>query len=162
MGEILNKTANIFAQSAADVVFDEVQLSESEKMDKAIKVVKTAFDKAHAGTLAIVNAKPFHGILSKFNREDAIALIHKCVKKHEKFINATTPLTGRHVINKKNYYADKTDEFIKNDIKFSIFIIYFAAVTEEGVKVAITKALKPVFGVVKKTLKTNNGSEYDS
>lgn len=42
MGEVVNKIGSIFAQAAADATFDEIQLSESEKMDKAIKAVKMA------------------------------------------------------------------------------------------------------------------------
>jgi len=157
MSDIFNKSTSIIVQSAADAVFDEVQLSESERTDKAIKIVRTALDKAHAGAMAIREAKPLHNLLTEYKRQDAIALIHKFVKKYSKFINATTPITGRWVINEKDYYADKTNEFIKNDVKFTIFIIYFAAITEEGVKMAITKALKPVFGVAKEMLKTNSG-----
>ena len=40
MGYVVNKVGSIFIQAAADAAFDEVQLSESEKIDKAIKTVK--------------------------------------------------------------------------------------------------------------------------
>jgi len=162
MGEVINKATGILTQSVANAAFDEIQLSEFEKTDKAIKIVKKALDKAHTGTIAIVEAKPFHRVLEHFNREKAIELIHKCVKKYKKFINGTTPITGRYVVYEKDYYADKADEFIKNDVKFSIFVIYFAAVTEEGVKIAITKALKPIFGVVKDVLQNNCKGEHDA
>jgi len=153
MSDITDKIGGLFVQAATDAAFDEIQLSESEKTDKAIKIVKTALDKAHTGTIAIMEAKPLHNILVNYCREDAISLIHKFVNKYEKFINATSTVTGRWVEYQKDYYADKSDDFIKKDIKFTIFIVYFAAVTEEGVKMAITKALKPVFGVVKEVLK---------
>jgi hypothetical protein len=146
MGDVTNKVAGILTQATADVAFDEIQISESEKMDKAIKAVKGALDKAHAGAMAYMTAKPLHNILSDYYREDAILLIHKFVKKYEKFINATTPITGRWVVYAQNPYADKSDDFIKNDIKFTILIVYFAAITEEGVKTAVTKALKGIFG----------------
>ena len=149
MGETSNKLIGIFTEAAADAVFDEVKLSESEKVDKAIKAVKGALGKAHSGTLAILEAKPLHNILSNYCREDAISLISKYVRKYEKFINATTPITGRWVIYAENPYADKSDDHIKTDIKFTILIVYFAAITEEGVKTAITKALKGIFGVFK-------------
>ena len=149
MGEVTKKLIGIFTEAATDAAFDEVKLSESEKVDKAIKAVKGALDKAHSGTLAILEAKPLHNILSNYCREDAISLISKYVKKYEKFINATTPITGRWVIYAENPYADKSDEHIRTDIKFTILIVYFAAITEEGVKIAITKALKEIFGVYK-------------
>ena len=149
MGDTTNKIAGIFAQAAADVAFDEIQLAESEKMDKAIKAVKGALDKAHAGALAYMTAKPLHDILSNYCREEAILLIHNFVKRHEKFINATTPITGRWVVYLQDPYADKSDAYIQNDIKFSILIVYFAAISEEGLKKAVTKALKGIFGIVK-------------
>ncbi|MCL2003823.1 MAG: hypothetical protein FWG72_07465 [Oscillospiraceae bacterium] len=151
MGETANKLIGIFTEAAVDAVFDEVKLSESEKVDKAIKAVKGTLDKAHTGTLAIMEAKPLHNILSSYCREDAISLIDKKVKKYEKFINATTPITGRRAIYAENPYADKSDEHIKTDIKFTILIIYFAAITEESVKMVITKALKGIFGILKNT-----------
>ena len=149
MGDTANKIASIFVEAAADAAFDEIQLSESKKMDKAIHAVKGTLDKAHAGAMAYMTAKPLHNILSDYCREDAILLIHKFVKKYENFINSTTPITGRWVVYAKNPYADKSDDFIKNDIKFTILIVYFAAITEEGVKTAVTKALKGIFGIIK-------------
>jgi hypothetical protein len=149
MGDTANKIAGIFVDAMADAAFDEIKLSESEKVDKAIKTVKGALDKAHAGILARAEAKPLHSILSNYCREEAISLIDRKVKKYEKFINATTPITGRWVIYSENPYADKTDEFIQNDIKFTILIVYFAAVTEESMKTAISRSLKGIFGVFK-------------
>ena len=149
MGDTANKIAGIFAQATAEAVFDEVQLSESEKIDKAIKTVKGALDKAHAGAKAYFTAKPLHSILSNYFREDAIVLIGKFVRKYEKFINATTPITGKKVIYAQNPYADKSDEYIQTDIKFTILIVYFAAISEEGANIAITKALKEIFGIFK-------------
>ena len=149
MGDAANKIASIIAESAADAVFDEIPLSESEKVDKAIKTVKSALDKAHTGVLAIMEAKPLHNILTNYRREEALLLLCKFIKKYEQFINSTTPITGRWVVYLQDPYADKSDDFIKNDIKFTIFIVYFAAVTEEGVKTAVSKALKGVFGVIK-------------
>lgn len=152
MGDTENKVARILAEAAADAAFDEIRISENEKMDKAIKAVKDALDKAHTGILTRMKAKPLHNILSNYCREDAISLIHKFVKEYEKFINATTPVTGRWVEYTQDPYADKTDDFIKNDIKFTIFIVYFEAITEEGLKMAVTKALKGIFGTVKKVV----------
>lgn len=153
MGETANKITGIFAEAAADAAFDETQISESEKMDKAIKAVKGALDKAHSGILARIEAKPLNDILSNYCREEAISLISKFVKKYEKFINATTPITGRYVIYPQDPYADKSDSYIQNDIKFTILIVYFAAISEEGVKTLVTKALKGIFGTFKENVK---------
>jgi hypothetical protein len=149
MGDAANKIASIFVEAATDAAFDEIQLSESEKMDKAIKAVKSVLDKAHTGILTRMKAKPLHDVLSNYCREDAILLIHKFVKEYETFINSTTPITGHWVIYTQDPYADKTDDFIKKDIKFTIFIVYFEPITEEGVKMAVTKALKGIVGTVK-------------
>jgi|GEM_PF-2474992 len=157
MGDTANKIASILAESTTDAIFDEIPIAESEKVDKAIKTVKNALDKAHTGTLAIIEAKPLHSILANYCREDAIRLIDKTVRKHEKFINATTPITGRWVVYAKNPYADKSDNYIKHDIKFSILIVYFAAISEEGVKMAVTKTLKVIFGIFKENDMSRGG-----
>jgi len=146
MGDTANKIANILVESAADAVFDEIPLSESEKVDKAIKTVKGALDKAHSGTLAIMEAKPLYNLLTNYCRAEAILLIDKTVRKYEKFINATSPITGRVVVYRENFYSDKSDSYIQHDIRFSILIVYFAAITEEGMKTAVTKALKGILG----------------
>lgn len=158
MGEAVDKIAGIFAEAIADTAFDEIKLSESEKVDKAIKTVKGALDKAHSGTLAYIKAKPLRNILSNYGREEAILLISQFVKKYEKSINATTPITGRYVIYTQDPYAGKSDDFIQNDIKFTILIVYFAAVSEEDVKTLVTKALKEIFGTYKEN-DINRGGE---
>jgi len=149
MGETLNKIASIFAESAVDAAFDEIQISESEKVDKAIKAVKGALDKAHTGTLIYIKAKPLHNVLSNYCRDNAIQLINEFVRKYENFINATTPITGRYVIYAKDPYADKSDEHIKTDIKFTTLIVYFAEISEESTKAVVSKALKGIFGIFK-------------
>lgn len=153
MGSALNKIASIFVQAAADAAFEKVQISESEKIDKAIKAVKGALDKAHAGALAHLKTKRLYRVLSNYCREDAILLISEFAKKYETFINATTFITGRWVEYMENPYADKSDDHIRNDIKFSILIVYFAAVTEEGTKTVVTKALKGIFDISEKEIK---------
>jgi len=45
MSETTNKLISIFTQATADAAFDVIQLSESEKIDKAIKTVKEALEK---------------------------------------------------------------------------------------------------------------------
>ena len=147
MDDTTDKIVGIFMEAAADAAFDGMQLSESEKMDKAIKAVKGALDKAHTGVVARMTAKPLHDILSNYHREDAIMLIDKFVRKYETFINATSFITSRKVVYLQNQYADKTDDYIKNDIKFTIFIVYFAAISEESMKMAVTKAIKGIFGI---------------
>ena len=149
MGETANKIASILAESAADAVFDETQISESQKVDKAIKAVKSALDKAHAGILARITAKPLHDVLLNYERKEAIQLIDKFIRKYEIFINLTTPITGRRAVYAENPYADKSDDYIKSDVKFSILIVYFAAITEESTKALVSKALKGIFLVVK-------------
>lgn len=150
MGETINKIASIFAQAAADAAFDEIQLSESDKVDKAIKTVKGALDKAHTGSMAYITAKPLHDILKNYCREEAISLLQRFIKKYEKFINITTPITGKKVVYIENPYDDKTDEYIQTDIKFIVLIIYFAAITEESTKMLVEKAFKDIFGIFKK------------
>lgn len=76
MGETADKIAGIFAEAIADTAFDEIKISESEKVDRAIKTVKGALDKAHTGVLARIEAKPLNDILSNYCREEA-ALRHK-------------------------------------------------------------------------------------
>ena len=156
MEDVVNKVGSIFVQAAADAAFDEVRLSESEKIDNAIKAVKDILDKAHTGVLVHREVKPLNDILLNFCRENAMLLIQKNVKKYERFINATTPITGRYVVYAQNPYADKSDDYIKTDIKFTILIIYFATITEEGVKIAVTKALKGIFGGLKDVKSTQH------
>ena len=146
------KITSILAEAATDAAFDETQLSENEKIDKAIKAVKGALDRAHTGAKAYLTAKPLHNILSKYSREDAILLIHKFVKKYEDFINATSPITGRTATYLQNPYADKSDDYIQSDIKFTILIVYFAEITEENMKTVVTEALKGIFGTIKKVV----------
>lgn len=136
-------------ESAVDAAFDEIQITESQKMDKAIKAVKDALDKAHTGIMIRITVKPLYDILSDYDREKAILLISQFIKKYEKIINMITPITGKWVVYAENPYADKSDEHIKNDVKFTIFIVYFATISEEGVKAAVTKALKGIFGSFK-------------
>jgi len=150
MGETVNKITSIFAQASADAVFDETKFSNDETMDKTIKTVKSALDKAHIGVMAKATAKPLHVILSEYCREDAIQLLYKNIKRYEKFINMTTPLTGRYVVYSSDPYADKSDEYIKADVKFTIFIVYFSAVVEEGSKTLLTEIFKRVIRLFKK------------
>ena len=110
-------------------------------------------DKAHTGILAFMEAKPLHSNLANYCREESILLINKTVRKYEKFINATSTITGRFVVYRKDFYADRSDSYIQHDIKFSIFIIYFASITEKGVKTAVTKTLKETFGLLKEIKK---------
>jgi len=149
MGETTNKIASIFAEATANAISDEIRLSESEKMDEAIKAIKSIIDKAYAGAKIYFKAKRLHDILVNYSREDAILLIHEYVKKYEAFINNTTSITGRYVIYAKDHYSDKSDEYIQADIKFTILIVYFASITEEGLKIAIEKALKGIFRLAK-------------
>jgi len=146
MGETANKIVNIISQSTADAIFNEIPLSESEKVDRAIKAVKSALDKAHTGIIAMMEAKPLHNVLANYSREEAIRLIHKTVKKYEKFINVTSPITGHTVVYIENPYANKSDNYIQHDVKFSIFIVYFASISEEGLRIIVTQALKGIFG----------------
>lgn len=95
MGETINKIASILGESAVDAAFDEIQITESQKMDKAIKAVKDALDKAHTGIMIRITVKPLYDILSDYDREKAILLISQFIKKYEKIINMITPITGK-------------------------------------------------------------------
>ena len=160
MGDTATKIASIFLEAIADAIFDETQISENEKIDKAIKAVKGALDKAHTGTMAIIEAKPLSNVLLNNNRENAIQLLNRLIRKYERFINATSSITGRIVIYLHDPYADKTDDNIKTDIKFTIFFVYFATITEEGVKTAVSKALKGIL-VRERTSSTKNAESGD-
>jgi len=159
MDEVTSKIASIFAQSMADAAVDEVQLSESKKIDEAIKIVKSVLDKAHAVAMAEFTSKPLHNILSNYRREDAIRLLQEKLKQYEKFINMTTPLTRRHVVYLPDPYADKSDEDIKTDISFTIFIIYFAAAMEDGSKAILTKIFKGLISIFKGNLDAESGDD---
>ena len=149
MGETANKIASIITQGATDAVFDEARLSESVKIDQAIKNIKSSLEMAHTAILARQKAKPLYDILSSYCREDAISLIDKFVRKYEKFINATTPITNRCVIYTQNPYADKSDDYIQADIKFSVLILYSAEIVEEGTKTLVSKIFKETFNALK-------------
>jgi len=150
MENITSKLGSLFIQSAADAVFDETKLSDNETLDKTIKIVKSALDKARIGVIAKATAKPLHAVLSEYCRDDAIQLLYKNIKRYEKFINMTTPLTGRYVIYSSDPYSDKSDDYIRADVKFTIFIIYFSAVVEEGSKTLLAKLFKKVIRIFKK------------
>lgn len=149
MNDTVTKIASIFAEATADTVFDETQISESEKIDKAIKTVKCALDKAHTGAKILWEVNLLYKVLSNYSCEEAISLLDERIKKYEQFINATRPLTGRWVEHKSDPYADKTDEHIQIDVKFIIFIVYLASITEESTKVVVSKALNGMFGIFK-------------
>jgi len=152
MGVVNEKVAGIFLEAAVDALNEEFILSESQQLDKAIKKVNSALKNAHTGLLARAKTKQLHDVLDNYNREIAISTIHKYAKDYEVFINATSSITGRKVVYFKDYYIDKSDSYITNDIKFTIFIVYFAAITEKGTGVALNKVFKEIFKATKKAI----------
>lgn len=149
MSEVTDKVINILFDSAVDAAFDEAKLSDSKNADKAIKTIKDVLGYAKEATKAAMTAKPLYNILNNFNREEAIMLIDKFCRKYEVFINSTTIMTGRKVVYLHNPYADKTDEFIKVDIEFIIYVIYLSALMENGTKALVTRAFKGIINIFK-------------
>jgi len=145
MGDTVTKIVSILAQAAGDATFDEVQLSESKKIDEATKAVKKVLDEAHAGTKIYLVARPLHKALSNYCRVEAIRLLCDFLRRYEIFINTTSSFTGRSVIYAPDPYADRSDEQIQLDIKFTILVVYCASIGEEGLKRAARKAFEGVF-----------------
>ena len=150
MSNTANKIASILAQATGDTIADEIQLSENEKIDKATKAVKGVLDKAHAGIKIYFQAKPLHSALNEYNREEAIRMLCEFLIEHESFINSLSFITDRKIVYKSDPYADRSDEEIKTDIKFTILMVYCASISEDGLKIAAQKALKAAFGKLKK------------
>jgi len=86
--------------------------------------------------------------------------LHKFVKKHEKFINMTTPLTGRYVVYLPDPYSDKSDEYIKADIRLSIFISYLAKAFEVGTTALFAEIIKKIIRFIKNDDKESENSIY--
>ena len=149
MGAIAEKIIGIFTESAVDAAFDEAKLSDCEKLDKAIKTIKNVLGYAKEAVNAKIEATPLNNILDNYNREKAISLIDKYARKYEHFINGTTFMTGYKVVYSENPYADKTDEFIESHIMFTIYIVYLAALVENGTKALVTKAFKGIINIFK-------------
>jgi hypothetical protein len=149
MSEVANKIISILRDSAVDAAFDETKLSDDKNIDRAIKTIKNVLCHAKEATAAAMTANPLYSILGNFNRDKAIMLIDKFCRKYEAFINSTTIMTGRKVIYSHNHYADKTDEFIKADIEFTIYIIYLSALMENGTKALVTRAFKGIIQIFK-------------
>ena len=145
MSGTATKIVSILAQAAGDAAFSQTQLSESKKIDEATKAVKKVLDEAHVGTKIYLVAQPLHNTLSNYCRTEAIVLLCNFLRKYETFINATSSFTGRSVIYAPDPYADRSDEQIQLDIKFTILVVYCASIGEEGVKRAAKKAFERVF-----------------
>ena len=155
MGEVADKFISILFDSAVDAAFDGVKLSNSKNTDKAIKTVKNVLGYAKEATEAAITATPLNNILKNYDRDKAIMLIDKLCRKYEAFINSITPMTGRKVIYSHDPYAEKTDEFIKSDIEFIIYIVYLSALMENGTKALVTKAFKGIINIFKNDDMTN-------
>jgi len=145
MGDTANKVVSILAQAVGDAAFDKAQLSESKKIDDATKAVKKVLDDAHAGTKIYLTARPLHKVLSNYCRAEAISLLCDFLRRYETFINATSSFTDRSVIYAPDPYADKSDEQIQLDVKFTVLVVYCASIGEESLKRAARKAFEGVF-----------------
>ena len=141
---------NVLAESTADAIFDETKISDNKTIDKAIKTAKSLLDKAHAGVMAKVAAKPLEEITAEYNREKAIVLLDKNIREYEGTISLLSVFTNKHVVYQKDPYGDKTDVEIVADVKYTIFIIYFQAVKDELTKSALTKLIKEIIKLLKK------------
>jgi len=162
MSELANKTAGVFLKSATDAAFEETKISDSEKVDKAIKAIKSALSAAHQVSKANFEVKPLKSAIANYCREEAIKLIHKYVYRYRNAINFSTPFTGRQVVCIPNYYADKTDDFIKADIEFLIFIVYLQFAGEYGLGLVIQKSLQKIFGFTKEIFAQKVGGQHDN
>jgi hypothetical protein len=149
MGNIVNNIISFVTKSTADALFDETKISDSLKMEKIIKVMKNALKTIYKAAQAEHDARSLYMILSDYYREKAIRLLDSKLTKHKNFINMTTPITNRHVVFMQNPYGNKTDENIKIDIRFTIFIIYFKAVTNEILGKALTEVFKKIIRIIK-------------
>lgn len=76
-----------------------------------------------------------------------IAAIGECVKKYGDFVNETTLITGKYSHHIPGFYDDKSIEYIKNDVEFSIAIIYIKTAVDYGLETALEKAIKKILGI---------------
>jgi len=149
MMDLTNKIGSLFVQSTAGALFDETKISDSEMMDKVIKSIKDALKAAHKVATANFDASPLQKMLSDYRRDEAIQLLDIKLRKHKDVINMFTPLTNRYVEFMQNPYDNKTNEEIKVDIRFTIFIIYMKAAKDAALGKALTEVIRKIIRIVK-------------
>lgn len=78
-------------------------------------------------------------------------LISQYVDKYRTIIDMTYPITGKYVTYQKGFYDDKSDDYIKDDLRFTVLIIYLKFAVEYGLKATSEKAIKKIFGDIKES-----------
>jgi len=152
MNKIVEKISDVLSQSVADAIFDKTKITDEAVIDDAIKQVVSALGKIESGLKAYEIASPLHDVLGNYNREKAIPILSDILDSYKGFINLLSPATGMKVVDQPDGYDLKTDETLRYEIKYTIMIIYFAAIVEEAAKVVVTKVAKHAFCYIDKHL----------
>lgn len=122
-------------------------MEQDNRNKEVFKVVKGVLDVAHQVHKAEMATKDARNALLSEDRDIMIATIGKYVNKYERFINATTWITGVWTHRTPGFYDDKSLDYIKNDLERSIAIVYFKTAVDNGLESAIKKALKKKLGI---------------
>jgi len=114
-------------------------MNQYELAKKGTSAVYKILEVAHQTAKANREAKPLRNAISFYERGKSINLIHQYVNKYRNIINATSPITGRFVINQEGFYDDKSDGHIKTDLQFLVLVIYLKFAGEYGLNVIAEK-----------------------
>ena len=114
----------------------------NKESDDIFNIICRALHKAHLITKATIAAKDINDTIKNYNREKAIYLIAININKYKSTINFLSNFTGRYIIYRSNYYDDKTDEYILNDLEYLKIVIYVSEAITAGLEQVLQKQIQ--------------------
>lgn len=131
----------IIKQTTADIK------ENNKESDDIFNIICSALHKAHLIAKAATAAKDINDTIKNYNREKAISLIAANINKYKNTINFLSNFTGRYIIYQSNYYDDKTDEHIINDLEYLRIVIYASEAIKAGLDLVLKKQIQKLSSI---------------
>ncbi|MFI3300727.1 MAG: hypothetical protein R3Y28_04830 [Candidatus Gastranaerophilales bacterium] len=128
----------------SEIIYNE------QRANEEFKAISKALSMAHSATSAIFKSKEINKALKSDNRDYKIEILLKYINKYKFFINSIKNITGIQVIDKIDFYLEKTVDIINLDLQFIKNIVYANDAFNYGLGEVVKKALKKIFNAYKK------------
>lgn len=89
----------------------------------------------------------FNIICSALHKAHLIAKAATAAKDINDTINFLSNFTGRYIIYQSNYYDDKTDEHIINDLEYLRIVIYASEAIKAGLDLVLKKQIQKLSSI---------------
>lgn len=118
----------------------------AERVSKEYKVIKNILEAAHHLFKAEIRARPIVKALKSDDKEYLEQELQNQINKYKNSIDSLSVVTAIKVITvDKNFYDDKNIDYLKNNLRFIINIIYVNTAIEYGLGKFAKKELAKVY-----------------